>query len=907
MTALKIILALLTFIGLPFSCGLFALRLSKGHDGYAIWELPALSFVLGLLVWAILAFIGYLMQVSLFLLMGGYVIFIVLLLLFSLLKRHSTSRIALNKFDPFDLTILLTVCLLVVVYYFIGAYQDPSADTFRHLAFIRKLADSGILNKDVFFVSSNVPYNLVNGTYAYEILYPLYAGVSKLFGVDPAIVWFHAPAVLIPILASAYYLLATRLFKNRQVALITLVLFLFFLAFVANGLRALGEPYFIALVGYLVFLASWVRASEQPDWKWGTLLLFSIWGASLLLSHSQWWAYSLMTLAVLVAHHILRWEIRSGARVLVLMGGIGLFSLPVFAFKGEFYGAISQNLGSVLGDRYEATVYKIRDLFAFNPLKTFDISMWIFLVIAIGVIIVALRRNYHQADFGGSFAALSIALITFVMLNPLLVPLISKLATINTVSRMESLAKVWGIFMGAYVIYSSRGWIRDRWQSLSSPVRRWISIGIGVGGLGVLVFQPLLRFLYGVQSPVVRQQIQLILTKRFGISEALLRSVASHLGIVLLVGSLLVGMVLVFLFWKGRRIFGTFLKSAWIRTPRTLQIGAPLALVCFLLVLPGSQLSPWKIVISDQFYSKLYGPTVSQVVSQKAFLQMFATIPKGSVVLTDATNLVLAFHDVKIVGDVHGIDPQAQEANQFIAPLFEFETPKADVIQRLVNVKPDYLLLSPRYSHLAWMKYDNYPDLFQKVYDQVIPGIEYFNNRFVIYKLDLSKAQAILDQEANTVTSQRNTNQGENCDAARIIPGERYEIPPQGWDRTGDELHDGDWNTTDGSLMWLPLKETWFYIEFDLKGAFNLDRVEVKNNHFTSSYHLEGLALFGSDDDTHFSEIKTIPITESLGVGEHHWSFDHLDQSSQYLRLAIQSEGLTTLGEVEIYGCPVVK
>jgi len=167
------------FVLLPSIAGWGILRLLYRDLKLAsFWELPAPCFALGIIAWTLLSLVGYLLEWSLMLLIGAYfALTLFALLLPRLVKTHVNLEIERNVID---LPLFVAVALLSVVYYFVGTFQDPSADSFRHLMFAQKLFEQGTLSSDVFIFSSNAPYNLLNGNYSYSGLYPLYASISSL-------------------------------------------------------------------------------------------------------------------------------------------------------------------------------------------------------------------------------------------------------------------------------------------------------------------------------------------------------------------------------------------------------------------------------------------------------------------------------------------------------------------------------------------------------------------------------------------------------------------------------------------------------------------------------------------------------------------------------------------------------
>jgi len=673
-------------------------------------------------------------------------------------------------------------------------------------------------------------------------------------------------------------------------------------ALIGNGLRTVGQPFLVSSIIYATTLPLWFQSLEHARVKLHTILLFAAGGASIFLLHSQWWAFLGFSLGALGLHLLLRREFNSLFVTAGLIVGLLSLSAPIFLLKYEFYGQIAGSINEVIFERFLNAVYYVGDLYAFK-ITSLPAHFIIFGIVSIGMLGYGFMKGYRNFSSGGFFGALLIAMILFVVLNPLIVPLISELATINTLSRLSSLGNFWGILLLSFLIGSLWPSFKTYWDNRTN-IHKLVISGVGaIGTLAILLIQPLLQFGVGIQSPTVRQRVASILTENFGVPEDLLRTLVSNLPLVTLIGSLVVASLLLVILFILRNPFLRLLgRVEQIEPQMALSISLPVVLIV-LLVLPSTEISPFKARVQDNLYAQLYGPTLSQVSGNEQFEMLFGVLPQGSLITTDARNLFLAHRDIMITGDIHGLVPDGREINDFIQPLFELETPTQEVLERLIDLRPQYLVLSPRYSHLAWMKYDHYSSVLNKVYDQVISEIDYYNNRFVVYEVDSNAAQQAREDPEFAIQSVGAETEPENCEINRLFAPYIYDLQPRGWNPKGNELLDGIWNSTANSLLWVPPRVNWFYIEFDLGADHYIDRVEVKNHHFSSSYRLLGLRLYESEDGAYYQQVDEIKLEGQLDAGDHHWAFENVNRNVRALRIAINSESSTTIGEIEIYGC----
>lgn len=905
MTLILTLLALLTFVMMLVVSGYPILRLWIDRQlDLNFFGVTSISFSLGLAVWTWLTWVGFLIEINLFLLVGLFALISILLYVFLYLRKLQLVIPDHFKLDSYAVGLIASTSAIMIVYYFVGSFQDPSADSFGHLAFIRKVYETSVVSSDIFIASSQVPYNLGNAAYAYTTIYPLFAFLAEVFGIDPAVIWFHMPGVMLFIFISAFLFLAFSVLKEHKYVLVFALLLLLTWAVWGHGFRGVGYPNTLSFIMYLVVMGLMLAIPNRDHWGLRNSAGVVFLASSMVLVHSQWWAFLFGSIGLMMLFQLVVRRFRPAFSTALILGGIALFSVPLLLTKTSFYQIISSELENILQYRYTDQLFFIGDLYAFNLLEILSSQHFIWILFSIILLAVLLiRRIELNVIFEVAFSAFIVLMCAFIMINPVTVSIISELATTTVAARLRNLIREWGLFPVAYLIGSFWPQLVHLSQRLDDRVRKGLVLISASALVAYLIFEPALRFLRGLSGSSMRQQIIDFLMHQFGLRQSTLHWLYDNITLILVCAALLflaafAVLLLVLRPWRWIKA-----DVSRLRTGKAAAIYIPLAITLFLLIVPSSQLSPWGYLRADSTYARLYGPTLSQVDASPQFDEFFETFEQGSVIITDNRKFMLAFRDILVSGDVQGETEFAKEVNASISPIFDLETENEYVLEKLASFDPDYLVLSPRYSHLAWMKYDNYSALLEKIYDEVIPGINYFNNRFVIYEVHSESAESLLASFENEVPNVQDQPRPANCSISRIEPPYSLEIEPQGWNVTGDDLYDGVSNTTEGSLLWIPPRSTWFYVQFDLEGEHFIDRVEVLNHHFSNSYQLNGLALFVSEDGIQFSEVERLTFPERLGAGDHSWSFD-VAHNANFIRLAIHSQSSTTLGEVEIYGCP---
>jgi hypothetical protein len=616
--------------------------------------------------------------------------------------------------------IVLFGLLFGATLFFVGSYQDPSSDTLRHLALIRRIMAAPVLNDGIFVLSRNEPYDLLGAAYAYNSIHVLYAWVAELTASEPTRNFFHQPAITVILLLSAHYWLAQAITKNRRAASVYTLIVIFLWALLGFGLhrgRTLAYPESFAYVAYIAwsgFLLQLLQDKPGPvGWS-----LFCIITAGLMYVHSQWWLYAMLTLAVVIVWFLLQRQGYMALVVLVVTTVSSALSLPLLLLRMRNYAEISGQLGSMLRGYYDSRLYHWWDLYGFNPFA-WPPSLWIGTTSlwALGALFIWAAMRQRLATRGAMYVLPSfIALVFYAMWVTPLTMLVAEAFTTTLAWRLFELVILWGgmaIFMG---IYGVREDFQRWWLTLSDNCRRRL--------LAIAVFVVLLVLLLVPGIKTARQSFF------YGANNASLLFLA------------LSGLVACGLFARhvSRQLVSVSprgVEGFLLGGQRTLLVAAFLAVV---LYGPGSSLAPWQLDNTDRQYAVEVGPLIEQVLDASDFQKLLHSLPEKSVVVTDQPSLILAFRNIYIAGTVHGLTDKGHMLESQMVMLYAKETSAEQIYRTMVRLGADYIVFSPRNSVSAAEKMSARPDLFTKIYDRIVGGITYLNCRYVVYQINKTPA-----------------------------------------------------------------------------------------------------------------------------------------------------------------------
>ncbi|HEY3106783.1 MAG TPA: DUF6541 family protein [Gaiellaceae bacterium] len=221
----------------------------------------------------------------------------------------------------------------------IGGSLGPTvSDALFHLARVRKLDDGGALT------SIRMPNDLeggaVNPGYAFPLWHGALALVSRLAGVDPALVVLYLPAILTPIALVVVYGAGTALFRSTWGGIATTLGALALVVFPRNGvgwLQFLSQPggaaRLMLVPGLLALVFAFVAKGDRA-------LLASTAAAAFVLAvvHPTYAAFAALPLAGFLLARVLLSDALETRRLVAGLGAVVVPAALFFAWLAQFVG-----------------------------------------------------------------------------------------------------------------------------------------------------------------------------------------------------------------------------------------------------------------------------------------------------------------------------------------------------------------------------------------------------------------------------------------------------------------------------------------------------------------------------------------------------------------------------------------
>lgn len=886
---MRAILASLAFVLIPCLAGNGLARLWHNDSEERPFGRPATAFAFGIFLWSWLAWAGYLVHSTVYAVALIYLVITLATYGLLLARRSHPGANARATIDPLELGTLLAVLLLAVAYMVVGADQDPSGDEFVHLAYIRKIYERGTLTKADFILSTTDPS--INHTYGYNAVYALYGFIARLFHVDPTRLWLYAAAALIPILFSAYYRLSDQVFHQRAIPLLTLALLVG--SWVAAPppafdliLRSLGQPSSIGLLCYAALVAELLRATDGRPWRLADGLILGLSAASLLAVHPEWWAFSLITAGWVLIYNTVRRHRAASWTSAATVGATCLFSVPMLGTRSRFRLPVAHAIARFDLARYSPFIYHVGRLFAFNPFGFLSPQEWGIVVIALTLLVLSAANSRRRLAAPTALCVLVVLGTAMLPLNPLTAPVLVRLGNAEAGSRIFSIVNIWGLLLLTDVLMASWG----RWALLWRrwPLVRWgATVAMSAIAGWSLAGAAIVKLAVGIHKPEVREELLRLLRQ---IPQDLQAHLVGWVGLAVGVSISALAIAV------AGRLAGRDREAPrrrWIPRPGY-RVWAPPLAMAILLLAPGSNISLWWGWLEDHFLSEWYGPTLTEFASSQELQRMLAAIEPGSTVLTDNERFVLPFRDVRIVSDLEKQTATGIRINAFLAPVFADNAPIRDVLSRLSAFSPDYLILSPRSSQLAWTRYDRFPAIFQKVFNERIPGLQYYNSRFVVYRLHLGASATAVARVAGGVR----VSHGCGTSRRRISGAFQTDMPAWSGQGQGSLLGALPWR-------WQLLRDTSFFVEDRFDSDLLVDRVSLRIQ--GRSGLLQDADLYASDDGHAFYACGSLSPVERLRSDEQDWGLNGIRRRARYLRLALHGSGSITIVGMTVYGCDMAR
>jgi len=140
----------------------------------------------------------------------------------SSLRQTLVTPFSRSLFRPDTVILVFAACCSRLAFWQ-GPWLSHTADSFYHLATVRRLIDTqGVLSTGAFFQYRHDPPGLDLATGTWHLALALLSSTSS---VDITWIWFYLPAILTPFLILALYAFTSTLFANRWPSVVATVLF----------------------------------------------------------------------------------------------------------------------------------------------------------------------------------------------------------------------------------------------------------------------------------------------------------------------------------------------------------------------------------------------------------------------------------------------------------------------------------------------------------------------------------------------------------------------------------------------------------------------------------------------------------------------------------------------------------
>jgi hypothetical protein len=885
MPTVELILSLAVFIGLPLLGGAvinWALTPERKPGSLLEWLL--LSFVYGLALWVWLTVIGYYLKLHLVLVGFLYLAAVAALAAVGLARTRLRPRLWEKSGDRIAGIVLLIALLIGIIYFFIGACPEMS-DSFRHLAFINRLVSREALDLDTFIFSANIKIDSRLVSYSYNGTYPLFAFVSKIFGLHAAAFWIRLPLLLVPLLLSATYLLLRRFVRSSPAALAALLLLFtvsWYQAFEGNPFKTISYPRLLGTIAYFGLVWFFLKQNEEGKSSPVQNLMIIAAGASLTAVHIQIWVYFALTLGVLVAHTWWRQGVKAAGRPLMIWLLFILLSFVPLMLRITIYGDVQGGLEAGAFAQYSYLFLHVGPFYMLDPVNFLSSDSYVLILFAVAVVVTSIFRKRTELPAYLTFPALMVCATAFLILCPLTVPLIARFGTALMVERLFKLMYLWGFILvaaaTAYLLLEKNLLAKTR----EFPLRSLGALATAALGIGALLLGSLTHVLgKGIEPAfwaaaaaawVLVGSLVVFFSKLFASSPAGDSRFPSHL----------------------RRAISR-LREASVKHTSAVACIASLAYLSIFLFLPRSILNIGHQLAYNENRAFLKGPRLDQILASPQLQRMFSVIGGRAVIITDrqSQDMLLAFSDVYLSAGAKERYGRDKELREYVDRVLEFSARPEEAVEVLRTLAPDYLVLSPLTSNLAWQRWDHYPQLLEPVFRERVEGIDFLNKTYVVYKVNKEALSKVRPAAKATA--------GENAleEEPYAGPIRRVEV---GFSAEIEQTARRQAFVGSNLLVWETYEPPpWYYYEADLGGPTPIHELVLHTLEWWPALSLLEAAVFAAGNDKTFSEISRFSLEGTENSLPAVWRIPCGGRKARYLRIALNSRRLVPLCQVEIF------
>ncbi len=328
---------------------------------------------------------------------------------------------------------LIATLALAALLFLVGTDEDGSSDGFYHLGIVRKILEQGHLGIENFRLSRELAFG--SGTYLYNAVYPIYAGVAQTFGIDPIRLWMSVPGPLAILLTLAFMGAAQSLLGSLRSQGPLLATWFLFSFWVSNQYAIAAFPHQMGLLFYLGCIGSLLRLRRA-------FFLHGMLASAGLVVHPQFLLFYGMTVTLGIAVFFFTHRRRAYQWAVSLAASI-LFALPVAALRFRVYWEFRDDFAQMHTSLYAPLFSKLFGVSFFNVFLALSIFSWIGFLAAAFFLYRAVRSP-EKRRAPRFVLALLVVLIPTAILNPISFLFFSKFLTQTIVLRMALLIDLWG-------------------------------------------------------------------------------------------------------------------------------------------------------------------------------------------------------------------------------------------------------------------------------------------------------------------------------------------------------------------------------------------------------------------------------------------------------------------------------
>jgi hypothetical protein len=338
-------------------------------------------------------------------------------------------------------------CLLILaaaLMAYSGAMFVWTSDTYDHVGTVREIVEKReILPVGAFYgAEEHLGPDPRKG-----LLHTLLAVLSIVTKIEPFQIWLWLPIFMLPILLCSYLAFADSLFKNRNIAFLSTVLFMMCVGGLERShLRMVGFPGMVAFQLYLIALYFMFKYLERR--KASFFLASALLGSSAALVHVYYLFQYLLALGSLLVFCVLFWKQSRAAAadvgklVLVTL----LLSAPWLAVRYK----LSYGIANPVDAQPRHLLFITKNVFVTNPLETWSIvgPMGI-----LGLAATPFLFRRARADVGMRFLFSAMIITPLIIFNPVAVQVLGRIMTFGLVRRIVQFAPY--IAVTGYFVYSA--------------------------------------------------------------------------------------------------------------------------------------------------------------------------------------------------------------------------------------------------------------------------------------------------------------------------------------------------------------------------------------------------------------------------------------------------------------------